>query len=128
MLSIEVKDLYKNYMSAKSGKFAGIGSINKSGEPAGGVTFSVETGELFGLIGPDGAGKTTIFRLLTTLLLPGSGTAMVDGLDIVTDYKLIRNRVGYMPGRFSLYPDLSVEENLNLFAKVLTQPLKKTII
>ncbi len=81
-----------------------------------GISFEVERGELFGLIGPDGAGKSTLFRLLTTLLNPDEGRATVDGLDIVRDYKEIRCRVGYMPGRFSLYPDLSVEENLNFFA------------
>ena len=80
------------------------------------VSFSVARGELFGLIGPDGAGKTTLFRLLTTLIRPDEGTASVEGLDIVRDYRAIRERVGYMPGRFSLYPDLTVEENLNFFA------------
>lgn len=80
------------------------------------VSFCVEKGELFGLIGPDGAGKTTLFRLLTTLLNPDSGNAKVDGFDIVEDYIAIRSRVGYMPGRFSLYPDLTVEENLQFFA------------
>jgi ABC-2 type transport system ATP-binding protein len=82
------------------------------------VSFSVKPGELFGLIGPDGAGKTSIFRILTTLLLPVSGSATVDGFDIVKDYKSIRNTVGYMPGKFSLYQDLTVEENLNFFATV----------
>ncbi len=81
-----------------------------------GVTFDVNPGELFGLIGPDGAGKTSIFRILTTLLLPDGGNAAVDGFDVVKDYEHIRNRVGYMPGRFSLYQDLTVEENLNFFA------------
>lgn len=81
-----------------------------------GVSFAVEHGELFGLIGPDGAGKTTLFRLLTTLINPDEGSATVDGLDIEKDYLSIRKRVGYMPGRFSLYPDLSVEENLQFFA------------
>ena len=81
-----------------------------------GVTFSVREGELFGLIGPDGAGKTTLFRLLTTLINPDEGSATVDGCDIEKDYLAIRKRVGYMPGRFSLYPDLSVEENLGFFA------------
>lgn len=80
------------------------------------ISFCVEKGELFGLIGPDGAGKTTLFRLLTTLLNPDSGNAKVDGCDIVEDYIAIRSRVGYMPGRFSLYPDLTVEENLQFFA------------
>ncbi|MGK6353124.1 ABC transporter ATP-binding protein [Parapedobacter sp. DT-150] len=82
------------------------------------VSFSVEKGELFGLIGPDGAGKSSIFRMLTTLLVPDSGTATVDGHDIVNDYRQIRSKVGYMPGRFSLYQDLSIEENLRFFATV----------
>jgi ABC-2 type transport system ATP-binding protein len=82
------------------------------------VSFSVSKGELFGLIGPDGAGKTSIFRVLTTLLLADKGTATVDGLDVVKGYKEIRNHVGYMPGKFSLYQDLTVEENLNFFATV----------
>jgi len=73
------------------------------------VSFSVSKGEIFGLIGPDGAGKTSVFRVLTTLLLPDSGTATVDGLDIIKDYERIRKRIGYMAGRFSLYSDLSVE-------------------
>lgn len=81
-----------------------------------GVSLDVARGELFGLIGPDGAGKTTLFRLLATLLVPDAGTASVDGFDIVRDSRRIRERVGYMPGRFSLYPDLSVEENLAFFA------------
>ncbi len=80
------------------------------------ITFEVERGEIFGLIGPDGAGKTTLFRILTTLLLADSGTATVDGFDVVRDYLAIRKRVGYMPGRFSLYQDLTVEENLTFFA------------
>ncbi len=80
------------------------------------VSFSVGRGELFGLIGPDGAGKTTLFRLLTTLINPDDGCAEVDGCDIIKDYLSIRKRVGYMPARFSLYPDLSVEENLQFFA------------
>ena len=83
-----------------------------------GVSLSVAPGELFGIIGPDGAGKTSLFRILTTLLLADGGSALVCGLDVVKDYKAIRRRVGYMPGRFSLYPDLTVEENLNFFATV----------
>ncbi|MCF0060352.1 ABC transporter ATP-binding protein [Dyadobacter chenwenxiniae] len=82
------------------------------------VSFSVSKGELFGLIGPDGAGKTSIFRMLTTLLLPDEGSASVDGFDIVKDFKQIRSAVGYMPGKFSLYQDLTIEENLNFFATV----------
>lgn len=80
------------------------------------VSFSVDKGEIFGLIGPDGAGKTSIFRVLTTLLLPDGGTASVGGLDVVEDFKQIRKTIGYMPGKFSLYQDLSVEENLSFFA------------
>lgn len=80
------------------------------------VSFSVNAGELFGLIGPDGAGKTSIFRILTTLSLPDKGSARVNDLDVVKDYKDIRKQVGYMPGKFSLYQDLSVEENLRFFA------------
>jgi ABC-type multidrug transport system ATPase subunit len=82
------------------------------------ITLNVNEGELFGLIGPDGAGKTTLMRILTTLLLPDSGEAKMDGLDVTMDFKKIRHIVGYMPGRFSLYQDLSVEENLNFFATV----------
>ena len=89
------------------------------------ISFEVERGELFGLIGPDGAGKTTLFRILTTLLLADSGTASVDGFDVVRDYKHIRTRVGYMPGRFSLYQDLSVEENLNFFAAVFNTTIEE---
>ena len=80
------------------------------------VSFHVNQGELFGLIGPDGAGKTTIFRILTTLLLANEGTATVADYDVVKDYKAIRSSVGYMPGKFSLYQDLSVAENLKFFA------------
>jgi ABC-2 type transport system ATP-binding protein len=89
------------------------------------ISFSVNKGELFGLIGPDGAGKTSIFRMLTTLLLPDGGTASVNGNDVVKDYKEIRNNVGYMPGRFSLYQDLTVEENLNFFATVFGTSLEE---
>ncbi|MDR3188000.1 MAG: ABC transporter ATP-binding protein [Prevotellaceae bacterium] len=80
------------------------------------VSFGVEGGELFGVIGPDGAGKSTLFRILTTLLRADSGQATVEGLDVVRDCRAIRSRIGYMPGRFSLYQDLSVEENLHFFA------------
>ena len=81
-----------------------------------GISFDVDKGEIFGIIGPDGAGKTTLFRILTTLLLADSGTATVDGHDVVKEYKEIRRKIGYMPGKFSLYQDLSVEENLKIFA------------
>ena len=89
------------------------------------VSFLVNKGELFGLIGPDGAGKTSIFRMLTTLILPDKGSASVDGLDVVKDYKQIRKSVGYMPGKFSLYPDLSIEENLSFFATVFNTTVEE---
>ena len=78
------------------------------------ASFAVDEGEMFGLIGPDGAGKTSIFRVLTTLLLPDGGNATVAGFDIVKNYEDIRNCIGYMPGRFSLYQDLTIEENATL--------------
>ncbi len=84
------------------------------------ITFEVQEGELFGLIGPDGAGKTTLFRLLTTLLIPNEGSATVANYDIVKQVKEIRNSVGYMPGKFSLYQDLTVEENLTFFATIFS--------
>ena len=88
------------------------------------ISFSVGKGELFGIIGPDGAGKTSLFRILSTLLLADSGNASVDGFDVVKEYKAIRNRVGYMPGRFSLYPDLTVEENLAFFATIFNSSIE----
>ena len=100
---IEVKDLHKQY--------GDIVALDK-------ISLSVEKGELFGLIGPDGAGKTSLMRILMSLLLPNSGVATMNGLDVVADYKKIRLITGYMPGRFSLYPDLTVEENLKFFATV----------
>ena len=103
-------------------------SINKKYdtiEALKGVSFEVERGEIFGIIGPDGAGKTTLFRILTTLILADSGTASVDGFNVVTDYKEIRKRVGYMPGKFSLYQDLTVEENLNFFATVFNTTIEE---
>ncbi len=101
--AIEVKNLFKSYRNVKA---------------LTDVSLNVTKGELFGIIGPDGSGKSTLFRLLTTLLLPDSGTATVLGYDIIKDYRKIREAVGYMPGRFSLYGDLSVIENLNLFASL----------
>src|SRR5471030_670199 len=89
------------------------------------ISFSVKRDELFGLIGPDGAGKTSLFRILTTLLLAESGTASVDGFDVVKDYKQIRNRIGYMPGKFSLYQDLSVQENLEFFATIFNTSIQE---
>ena len=89
------------------------------------ISFDVEQGEIYGIIGPDGAGKTSLFRILTTLLLADGGTATVDGLDVVRDYKEIRNHIGYMPGRFSLYQDLTVEENLEFFATVFNTTIQE---
>jgi len=88
------------------------------------ISLHIREGELFGLIGPDGAGKTTLFRILTTLLLADSGSASVCGLDVIRDYKQIRCHVGYMPGRFSLYQDLTVEENLKFFATVFNTTIE----
>lgn len=90
-----------------------------------GISFSVEKGEIFGIIGPDGAGKTSLFRILTTLLLADSGSATVDGFDVIKHHKEIRNRVGYMPGRFSLYQDLSVQENLEFFATIFNTTIEE---
>ena len=89
------------------------------------VSFEVEKGELFGIIGPDGAGKTSLFRIMATLLIQDSGEARIDGLDNVKDYKSIRKRLGYMPGRFSLYPDLTVEENINFFATIFNTSIEE---
>lgn len=100
-LAIEVKGLSKSY--------GNVQALNK-------VTFDVHRGEIFGYIGPDGAGKTTLFKILVTLLNADEGSASVDGLDVAKDYRAIRSRVGYMPGKFSLYPDLTIEENMDFFA------------
>lgn len=89
------------------------------------INFDVNVGEIFGIIGPDGAGKTTLFRILTTLILANSGSVTVNGFDVVKDYKKIRECVGYMPGRFSLYQDLTVEENLNFFATVFNTTVEE---
>ncbi len=113
MNTIELKNINKTYTNGKE-KVLAVDNIS----------FSVEKGEIFGLIGPDGAGKTTLFRILTTLLLSDSGTASVMGFDVVKNYKDIRNIVGYMPGRFSLYQDLSVEENLEFFATVFNTTIE----
>ena len=101
--TVEVRSLSKSFASVKA---------------LADISFDVAEGELFGLVGPDGAGKTTLFRTLTTLLVPDRGTATVLGLDVVKDLWEIRSRVGYMPGGFALYPDLSVAENLEFFAAV----------
>lgn len=105
MKSVEIKNIKKTFKVEKST----VTALHD-------ISFDVDQGELFGLIGPDGAGKTTLFRILTTLMLADSGGASVNGLDVINDFKAIRKQVGYMPGRFSLYQDLSVEENLSFFA------------
>lgn len=110
MSSVIVKNVVKSYGDVKA---------------VDNVSFEVAKGELFGLIGPDGAGKTSIFRILTTVLLADSGTAAVEGFDVVNDYQQIRNRVGYMPGRFSLYQDLTAGENLNFFATIFGTTLEE---
>ncbi|MDR1984672.1 MAG: ABC transporter ATP-binding protein [Prevotellaceae bacterium] len=89
------------------------------------INLNIEKGELFGLIGPDGAGKTTLFRIMASLILADSGSAFVDNLDVVKDYKALRRHIGYMPGRFSLYQDLTVEENLIFFAKIFNTSIKE---
>lgn len=114
MSAIEVNKISKKY---KTGK-AEVKALDN-------ISLSVNKGELFGLIGPDGAGKTTLFRILTTLLLADEGDASVDGADVKKDYKKIRESVGYMPGRFSLYQDLRVEENLNFFATIFKTTVKE---
>ncbi|HPB14232.1 MAG TPA: ATP-binding cassette domain-containing protein, partial [Bacteroidales bacterium] len=82
------------------------------------ITFDVNEGEIFGFIGPDGAGKTTLFRIISTLMLPDRGSMTILGLDSTKGYRKLRENIGYMPGRFSLYLDLTVEENLNFYASV----------
>jgi ABC-type multidrug transport system ATPase subunit len=113
MNTIELKNIIKTYPTEKT-KITAVDD----------VSFSVKEGELFGLIGPDGSGKSSIFRILTTLLLADSGSASVMELDVVKDYKEIRKIVGYMPGRFSLYQDLSVEENLEFFATIFNTTIE----
>lgn len=112
MADVVLKNIYKSYND---------GNVQAVKD----VSFEVEKGELFGLIGPDGAGKTSIFRILTTLLLPDSGEAFVNGMDVQKDVKAIRSIVGYMPGKFSLYQDLSVEENLNFFATLFNTTVEE---
>ena len=108
--AIQVKDISKRY-----------GALEALKE----VSFEVYEGEVFGLIGPDGSGKTTLFRILATLLLPDGGSARVNGLDVVSDYHRLRTQIGYMPGRFSLYSDLSVEENVSFFANLFGVTLEQ---
>lgn len=114
MISVSVNNISKLYGTKK----APVRALE-------GISFEVQQGELFGLIGPDGAGKTSLFRILTTLLLPDGGSAVVDGCHVVKDFKLIRQRVGYMPGKFSLYPDLTVKENLDFFATIFNTTVEE---
>ncbi len=114
MTAVSISNIIKRYGSKKAVTTA-----------LHGISFDVQQGELFGLIGPDGAGKTSLFRILTTLLLAEEGTATVDGFDVVKDYKEIRKRVGYMPGRFSLYQDLTVKENLDFFATIFNTTVEE---
>jgi ABC-type multidrug transport system ATPase subunit len=114
MQSVTVEHIVKKYRSGKTEVVA-----------LDGVSFAVNQAEIFGIIGPDGAGKTSLFRLMTTLLLADEGRITVDGFDVVKDYKSIRKRVGYMPGRFSLYQDLSVQENLEFFATIFNTSIEE---
>jgi len=114
MKAVELENIFKSYPIKKT-----------SVQVVDDVSFSVDDGELFGLIGPDGAGKTSIFRILTTLLLADKGNAKVLGYDVVKDWKSIRNIIGYMPGRFSLYQDLTVEENLEFFATIFNTTIRE---
>jgi len=114
MKAITVNNIFKEYGAKKEI----VKALND-------ISFGVNKGELFGIIGPDGAGKTTLFRILTTLLLADKGSATIDGLDVVKNYKQIRKRVGYMPGKFSLYQDLTVEENLEFFASIFNTSIKE---
>lgn len=102
-----------------------ISKSYKDVEAVRNISFSVKKGDLYGLIGPDGAGKTSLFRMLTTLLIPDTGKGIVEGFDIVKEYKSIRKISGYMPGRFSLYHDLTVEENLQFFATIFGTTIKE---
>ena len=112
MSIVSVRNIHKTY---NKGKTIALQDIN----------FDVESGEIFGIIGPDGSGKTSLFRILTTLILADSGNATVDGYDVVKDYKKIRQHIGYMPGRFSLYQDMTVEENLSFFATVFNTSIEE---
>lgn len=112
MSIVSVRNIHKTY---NKGKTIALQDVN----------FDVESGEIFGIIGPDGSGKTSLFRILTTLILADSGNATVDGYDVVKDYKKIRQHIGYMPGRFSLYQDMTVEENLSFFATVFNTSIEE---
>lgn len=112
--AVRVSHIFKTFQSGKT-----------QVEALRDISFNVSRGELFGLIGPDGAGKTTLFRILTTLMVANKGDAWVDGLEVISQYKEIRKRVGYMPGKFSLYQDLTVEENLSFFATLFDTSLEE---
>jgi ABC-type multidrug transport system ATPase subunit len=114
MNAIEIKNIVKTYQS-KNGTVTALNDIS----------FSVKEGEIFGLIGPDGAGKTSLFRILTTVLLADKGSATVCGFDVQKDFRKIRDIVGYMPGKFSLYQDLTVEENLEFFATIFNTSIEE---
>lgn len=101
MIAIKAENIKKNYGEVSALR---------------GISLEVHEGELFGIVGPDGAGKTSLFRILTSLLLPDDGHAIVNGYNVVTEYTAVRNSIGYMPGRFSLYMDLTIEENIDFFA------------
>jgi len=112
-------------MNDFSVKIEGLSKSYKGVEALRDISLDVARGEIFGFIGPDGAGKTSLFRILVSLLLPDAGHATVEGLDVVNDYRKIRKIVGYMPGRFSLYQDLSVEENLKFFASIFNASIQE---
>ena len=114
MISVQVNSISKKYLQNKTEVLA----LDK-------ISFDVTQGELFAVIGPDGAGKTSLFRILTSLILAEEGSATVDGFDVITQYKEIRKRIGYMPGKFSLYQDLTVEENLNFFASIFNTSIEE---
>lgn len=110
MLAVNTNNLVKYYNK--------IPAINE-------ISIAVEQKELFGIIGPDGAGKTTLLRILSTMLLPDEGSATIEGFDLVKEYKLIRKTMGFMPGKFSLYQDMSVDENINFYATMFGTTLKE---
>ncbi len=114
MVSIDCQHIHKTYL-VKKNKVVALTDIS----------LQVNASELFGLIGPDGAGKTSLIRILTSLIKPDSGIAIVDSCDIDKDFEILRTRIGYMPGRFSLYQDLTVEENLKFFASVFNTTIEK---
>ena len=108
--AIEISEVSKNY--------GNIYALDR-------VSFTVEQGELFGLIGPDGAGKSSLYRIIATLLAPDSGSVTVNGMDVVRDYRKLRTRIGYMPEKFSLYQDMTVAENMSFFASLFGVSVKE---